>query len=315
MSFWHACSGVMTVFLLGLLGYLLARAGKIPESAMQVLPRFVTTIVLPPYLLRNITSTFERDQLLHLVYGLVIPFASIFAVMLFAALLCKALKVRKGRRGIFKIAIVTSSTMNIGLPINVALFGDGSLPYVLLYFFANAVTFWTLGNYFIAHDGESAAVKLFSMQTLKQICSPPLMGFLLGVALVMLDVRVPVFLDKAFKYVGDMAIALSLMYVGVMLNDISFREAHMGRDELVVFAGRFIVSPLTVLLLSFVFPVPALMRNVFIIQSSLPVMMNLAILSGYYKADVKFGTLLTSVSTLISLITIPLFMMLIAAFL
>ena len=315
MAFWNACSGVLTVFCLGVLGYLLARANKLPESLVRILPRFVTTIVLPPYLLRNITSTFDRDQLLHLVYGLVIPFISIFAVMAFAALLCKVMKVRKGRRGIFKTAFATSSTMNIGLPINVALFGDASLPYVLLYFLANAVTFWTLGNYFIAHDGESANVRLFSMQTLKQVCSPPLMGFLLGIVLVLLDVRVPGFIDKSFKYVGDMAIALSLMYVGVMLNGISFREVHMGRDEMAVFAGRFLISPLTVLFLSFVFPVPALMRNVFIIQSSLPVMMNLAILSGYYKADVKFGTLITSVSTLISLVTIPLFMVLIATFL
>lgn len=315
MAFWNACSGVLTVFCLGLLGYLLARAGKIPDSMVRVLPRFVTTIVLPPYLLRNITSTFEREALLQLVYGLVIPFASIVAVMTLAALLAKVLRVRKGRRGIFKAAFATSSTMNIGLPINVALFGDSSLPYVLLYFFANAVIFWTFGNYCIAHDGESANVKLFSKQTLKQVCSPPLVGFMAGIALVLLDVRLPVFLDKSFKYVGEMAIALSLMYVGVMLNGISFSEVRLGKDELMVFAGRFIVSPIVVLLLSFAFPVPPLMRNVFIIQSSLPAMMNLAILSGYYKADVKFGTLVTSLSTLISLVTIPLYMVLIATFL
>ncbi|CAK7023558.1 MAG: hypothetical protein DELT_02512 [Desulfovibrio sp.] len=315
MAFWNACSGVLTVFCLGLLGYLLARGEKIPESLVRILPRIVTTIVLPPYLLRNITSTFEREQLLHLVYGLAIPFISIFAVLALATLIERVMRVRPGRRGVFRTAFATSSTMNIGLPINVALFGDVALPYVLLYFLANAVIFWTLGNYFIAHDGESADVKLFSKQTLKQVCSPPLMGFLLGIALVLFDVHLPDFLDKSFKYVGDMAIALSLMYIGVMLNGISFSEIHLGKDEMAVFAGRFLLSPVAVLLLSFVFTVPPLMRNVFIIQASLPVMMNLAILSGYYKADVKFGTIVTSVSTLISLVTIPLYMVLIATFL
>ena len=44
--------------------------------------------------------------------------------------------------------------MYIGLPVNLALFGDEALPFVLLYFFANTVFFWTVGNYSISHDKE-----------------------------------------------------------------------------------------------------------------------------------------------------------------
>ena len=99
-----------------------------------------------------------------------------------------------------------------------------------------------------------------------------------------------------------------------MLNDIRFAEARLESDMVVVFAGRFIISPLCVIGLSFLFPVPELMRNVFIIQSSRPVMRNVAILSGYYKADAKYAAMLTSVSTIISLGTIPLFMVLISHF-
>lgn len=315
MAFLNACQGVLTIFCIGLLGYILARGGKIPATLVKVLPRFVTTIVLPPYLLRNITSAFDRDQLIHLLFGAIIPFLSILATFGMAMALSKLMKVADNRKGIFRTGFSTSSTMNIGLPINIALFGETALPYVLLYFFANAVLFWTFGNYSIAHDGESAGVRLFSLQTLKQVCSPPLIGFFAGISLVLLDVHLPSFVDKSFKYVGEMAIALSIMYIGIVLNDISFKDFRLERDVAVVFAGRFLVSPLCVLLLSLIFPIPPLMRNVFIVQSSLPVMMNVSILSGYYKADVRYATLLTSVSTIISLVTIPLYMAIIARYL
>ncbi len=315
MAFWNACSGVLTVFAIGLLGYLLTRKGWIVPKTAASLPKFVTSIVLPPYLLRSTTSTFTHDQLLHLLSGVLIPFLSIFICFGLGVALTKILKVAPNRRGIFRTSIATSSTLNIGLPINIALFGESSLPYVLLYFFGNALFFWTVGNYSIAHDGASASVKLFSRDTVKKIFSPPLIGFACGIALVLLDVPLPSFLDKSFKYVGDMAIPLSIMYIGIVLSDITAAQCKFDRDVIVVFIGRFVISPLTVLGLSMIFPIPDVMRNVFIIQSSLPVMMNVAILAGYYKADVQYGTVTTSMSTVLALFTIPLYMVLIATFL
>ena len=312
---YHALSGVLTIFCIGFLGFVLAKKGLLGPEMTRALPKFVTVVVLPPYLLHNTTANFEREQLLQLMYGAVIPILSIGLTYALACLLARLLRVRAGRRGIFRTAFASSSALNIGLPINIALFGEASLPYVLLYFFGNGIFFWTVGNYSIAHDGESASVKLFSLTTLKQICSPPLLGFLAGVALVLLGLHLPSFLDKTFKYVGDMAIALSIMYVGIMLQGIKLGEYKLERDFWVVMLGRFVISPLTVLALCSLISVPPMMRNVFIIQSSLPVMMNLAILSGYYKADARFGTMLTSFSSVISLFTIPLYMLLLLRFL
>ena len=78
MAFFNACFGVLTVVLIGLLGYSLARRGTLPASLAAVWPKFVTTIALPPYLFRNITTTFERDELLPLLSGLSIPLLSFF---------------------------------------------------------------------------------------------------------------------------------------------------------------------------------------------------------------------------------------------
>ena len=311
MAFFNACSGVLTIFLVGLLGYILARKGWVAPDTAAVLPKFITTIALPPYLLRSITSSFGREQLIHLLYGAVVPFLSIFIAFFLAYMLSRALNVAKGRQGIFRTAFATSNTMNVGLPINIALFGETALPYVLLYFFANAIFFWTVGNYSIAHDGEGAQAKLFSLNTLKQICSPPLMGFACGIALVLLDLHLPEFIDKTFKYVGDMAIALSLLYIGIILKDTSLREYKFDRDIAWVLAGRFFISPALVIGLTTLITVPELMRNVFVIQSSLPVMMNAVILAGHYKADLRYATVAISLSTILSMLTIPAYMLVI----
>lgn len=311
MIFSNAFSAVLTIFCVAFLGYLLKRKGWITDDTAKVMPTFITTIVLPPFLLRSVTTTFEHDQLLELLSGSVVPFISIIGCFCLAAVIARLFKIAPNRRGMFKVAFSTSNTMNIGLPINIALFGNSAVPYVLLYFFANVTFFWTVCNYSIAHDGIGKDVKLFSMDSVKKIFSPPLVGFMLGMLLVIFDLHLPAFIDKTFKYVGDMTIGLSIVYIGVMLGDVAFSEYHLERDLVLVLLGRFVVSPLSIILVSFFLPIPDMMRKVFIIQSSLPVMMNAAILAGHYKADVKFTAVIISVSTLMAMGTVPLFAMLV----
>lgn len=50
----------------------------------------------------------------------------------------------------------------------------------MLYYMANTTMFWTLGVYHIVNDslGGKGNMPLFSLQTLKKVFSPPLLGFL-----------------------------------------------------------------------------------------------------------------------------------------
>ena len=314
-AFLAACGGVSTIFLVGLLGYILARRGWVGAEMISNLPRIITNIVLPVYLFRNITTGFERGQLLQLLYGSLLPLCSLSFSFASAFLLARVMDVRHGRRGIFRTGFSVSSAAIIGLPVSAALFGEGALQYALLYFFANAVFFWTIGNYSIARDAENAYVRVFSLETLKRICSPPLMGFFAGMAMVLLGLHPPLFLDKTLKYVGDMAIGLSIMYTGMRFNGVDVKTVSMERDVLLVFFGRALFSPLCVLALSYIFSIPPLMRNVFIIQAALPVMVQVPVIAGYYKADSGYASMITTFSTIVCLATLPLWMVFISTFL
>ena len=305
MTLFNAFSGVFTVFLVAFLGYALRRKRWVGEEALKALPRFITMIVMPPFLLRSITATFEKEQLLGLLSGTLVPAVAITVFFCLAYLFSVVFAVREGRRGAFITAFAASNTLNVGLPINIALFGEGAIPYILVYFFAHDILFWTVGNYLLARDGEQTHVKLLSLESAKRVLSPPLIGFALGMALVLLDIQLPAFLDKTFKYVGDMAIALALMYIGIMMGEIRLKDLAPDRDALLVLAGRCLICPLIVLALAAVFPVPETMRNVFVLQAAMPVMLNAAILTGYYGGDVKFMTVVASLSTMLVVVTVP----------
>lgn len=309
----QSVESVLSLFLIGLVGYILDKKGWFGEESKTMFPRLLTFITLPPYMIHNVMKTFSRDELIHLIYGSAVPAASITITFLIGHLLSKFMKKPEGRRGIFTVGIFTSNTIYIGLPLNIALFGEEAIPYVLLYFFANTTFFWTLGNYLLSLDGDRPRQeKIFSSATLKRIFSPPFLAFALGVVMVMLNFRLPVFLMDAAGYVGGLTSPLAIFFIGIVLAGVKISQIKLDRDVLMLLFGRFVVSPASIILLTRLVDLPPLMTKVFIIQAALPVVTSAVILSAYYRSDSQYASVVVSLSTLLTMIVIPLIMVIIS---
>lgn len=308
----HAIEGVLTLLLMGLVGYMSARKGWFTDDAKAALPKLITYVSLPLFLLCNLTSTFKRDELVHLAYGAIVPMLAMLICWGISLVLGRLLRIDKKHIGLFHTSFITSNSIFVGIPVNIALFGDASLPYTLLYFFANTIFFWTVGNYYISADASAGTVKIFSKATWKKIFSMPIIGFIAAVTLIMLDLQLPDFLLNTARYLGNITTPLAIILIGVILHGIDLKKTRLSKDILWVMVGRFIVSPLSILLVVYFIPVPDLMRKVFIMQASLPAMVQTVVLSSFYKTDTEYATLIVSVTTLASIVTIPILMMLIS---
>lgn len=303
----HAFAGIFSLLLVVATGFLLARLGWFPKPCRKLLPRLVTNVSLPPFLGCTIVSSFNRDSLLPLLYGSVAPLLAM--ALLFAAAwpIGRALRVPASRFGLFCACISNPNTIFIGIPVNIALFGQDALPYVLLYYFPSTFFFWTVGNFFIARDESRSHARASAFQWQK-IISPPMYGFLTGLTIVCLNLEVPDFIFDAARITGEMTTPLALIFIGVTMAAMDFSKLRFSRDISAALLGRMVASPLLMAALVRIFDLPALMGKVFIIQSSLPVLMQVAILSAYYDTDPDYGSLMVCLSTILSIITVPVYM-------
>ena len=310
----QAFSCVMILVLLGLLGFVLERRGWFPLEVKTVWPKLVIVISVPPYLFSYIYKTFTRDDLLPLLYGSAAPAISIAVTFFIGLALSRLISVPKGRRGVFCAGFPTSNTMFMGIPVNIALFGEAALPYVLLYYFANTIFFWTLGNYLISLDGQKAPGKFLSPDLLKKVFSPPIVGFLAGIIAVLLNLNPPIFLLQSAAYVGGLTTPMAIMFIGLTIAAVNFKTLKLNRDLLALMAGRLLICPLSIILIMRLFDLPVLMVKVFIIQASLPMMTGVALVAAYHQADTEYASTAVSINTLVSIITIPLYMILLSLY-
>jgi predicted permease len=111
--------------------------------------------------------------------------------------------------------------------------------------------------------------------------------------------------------IGNLTTPLSLFYVSIIIYQMGFKRFSLDKDTILTFLGRFIVTPLLVIILNYFIPLPKLMRDVFIIMSAMPVMVNSAIVSRIYGGDYEFAVIMITYTTLLSIIVMPFYMVLI----
>ena len=244
MVFLHALQGILSLQIIVSVAYVLARKGWFSPETQILLPRLVTTVALPSYLFYTITHSFGRDDLVHLLYGSLFPLLSILLTFGVAWLIATIARVERRHFGLFCTSFSTSNTVFIGLPVNLALFGDAAAPYVLLYFFANTSFFWSIGSYLISHDNEELRGSATLLDNVRHIFSPPMLGFLAGLAMTLLGLGLPGFVQEALRYMGNLTTPLALIFIGICLYKMDLRHLHLSRDLVLALLGKLVLCPL-----------------------------------------------------------------------
>lgn len=309
--FLRSISGILVILGMILVGFVIGEKGWFDDKSRGLIAKLVTQVALPCYMLYTITQRFTAADLLKMLPALRFPALSMVILFGVATGVARIFAVRQDRQGLFISMFFNSNTIFVGLPINQALFGDASIPYVLIYYMCNTTFFWTLGTYLIQRDGEGEAQ--FDLKTsLKKVFSPPLMGFLLGLVFVMLQIKLPAFLASDLQYLGNLTTPLSMIFIGLSVSHVGVKQLVLGKDQLLILVGRFLVSPLLMATIVYWAPLPSLMKQVFIIQSAMPVMTNAPVVARLYGADSDYAAVMVTETTLATMVVIPILMLLMA---
>ena len=309
--FLRSISGILVILGVILVGFVIGEKGWFDDKSRGLLAKLVTQVALPCYMLYTITQRFTAADLLIMLPALRFPALSMVILLGIATAVARIFAVRQDRRGLFISMFFNSNTIFVGLPINQALFGDASIPYVLIYYMCNTTFFWTLGTYLIQRDGKGEAQ--FDLKTsLKKVFSPPLMGFLLGLVMVMLQIKLPAFLASDLQYLGNLTTPLSMIFIGLSVSHVGVKQLVLGKDQLLILLGRFLVAPLLMASIVYWVPLPSLMKQVFIIQSAMPVMTNAPVVARLYGADSDYAAVMVTETTLATMVVIPILMLLMA---
>lgn len=302
----QAFGSVATIFIMIAIGYILAAKGMLNDKTNKLFSKLFINISLPLLIIVSLPARFTLEELIGSSTGILVAFISILVAYAIAYIIARIIKVEEKERGLFCVLISFCNSLFIGLPINISLYGEESTGFVLLYYIANTTLFWTIGVYNIRRYSASNE-NMSIIDSIKKVFSPPLIGFLIGVFLIVFKINLPIFITDAFQYIGNLGTPMSMFFIGTVIYNIDFKEIRIDLSTIMVLLGKFLITPLVVMFVLSFFDLPSTLNKVFIIQGAGPIISQAALVAENYGVNSKYAAFMVGLTTILYMFIIPIY--------
>lgn len=317
--FWTSIQSVLAIMFMIAIGYFADQKNWFDQQFSKSLSKIIMQVALPASIFMSMMEHFKPNQLANLSIGLIYSILSISIGLLLASLIVSFLKLSKGQRGLMITAMNFANTVFIGMPLNEALFGTISIPYLLVYYIVNTIMLWTVGVWIIAADDPTINSKGQKVKfDWHHLIPAPLWGFIVALPFIFipwLKTHLLIsFVTTTLSKIGGLVTPLSLIYIGIMLSNFGLKNMKFDRSVIVTLFGRFVTAPIIMTILIFIgaqagLTIIPVFYKTLIIQAATPTFAVLPVLATTYHSDVQFATNIVVTSSVLFIIVVPIIML------
>lgn len=295
---------VAPIFLILLLGFGLRRVGVLTEESDRSLLGLVVNVLLPCLILEVIIG---NEALLEPRNLIVPPLLGMGFVLLGYAVAWPLAGVfgLRGRaaRGAFTFCVAVQNYGYIPLPIILALFGRETAAVLFGFSLGVEIAFWGVGILILNRPQGRAW---------RRIVNVPILSIIVAVTLNLVGAAawIPVWVDTTWTMLGACAVPLALLLTGAVFADFAYPRHLFAekRGVVLAIALRLGLFPVLMLLAARYLPLDEQLRIVLAVQAAMPAAVAPLAIAKHYGGDVPTALRVVLSTTLLGLVTIPLWL-------
>lgn len=296
-SFFVVAQQVVILFILMSIGVLCNKIGWLDSKAVKSLTNIVLYFVTPCVIINSFNREMDRTLLRGLWVTALLSFGiQIFSIIL-ASLVFRGNQNEENR--VLRFASVFSNCGFMGLPLQQALLGTVGAFFGAVYIAVFNVIVWTYGIWEMSGKKEEISLK-------KLVLNPGILGTAIGMIIFLLEIRLPEVVAAPVRYLACLNTPLPMIIIGYYLGNLTVGAFKKNLKQYLVIALRLFVVPVAAILAMYLLKVDSIIAVVCVIACAAPTASITAMFATLFGKDASLGAQMVSVSTLISLISIPL---------
>lgn len=293
--FWTAASQVGTMFLMMAVGFALARLGKLTPASIPQLTNLLLNAVLPCMLVDSLQIA-RTPALLETMGRAAVLTAALYALFcLLTALLFRRQAPATGK--VLRFGTLYGNVGFMGLPLVQLVLGDQAMIYGVITLVVFNLYNWSQGVVLMGGRGQ--------VSLRQAVLNPGILGTAVGLALFLGNCTLPAMVGSAVRFLGSMNTPLAMVIIGAQMAAADWGAVFRNRSILASALVKLALMPLlTALLLLPLRPEPGLYRAA-VLLAGVPTASITAMFAQRYGQDVSTSAQLVTVSTLLSILTLP----------
>ena len=296
MNFFDVLGEMLVILFAIVAGFAAKRLGYLGGETDQKLSKLLLNITMPSMILASVITGDELPEAGVILS--VLKVGAVFYVLSFAVALAvpRFLPGTPAQKGVWRYALSFPNVGFIGYPVAMALFGQEALFYAVVLALPFNVLSYSLGPLMLA------GMARFRW---KQLLSPCIVASVGALVLALTRLRPPALAGEMLDFVGSITVPLSLLVVGSFLADIPAGQVFRSAKLWLLSILRLLVLPVVLWAILRTMSTDALVLGIAVTQIAMPVAVNGTLLSMEYGGDTASMAQITFLTTLGSILTIP----------
>jgi len=308
-SLLHSLSAVSVILILTACGYVFSSLGWIRPDTKAFFSRYLMRFAVPVMCVYSLRTNLTLDLLRGSGRLLLVPAVTSATLFALSYLVGRLLRLAPKQLCVFMMMSSLSNAVFIGYSMCLELFGKASTPYAMTYYLVNTSFAQFVGVTMIrrsgGYGGHSPREAVLSF-----LKTPPIIGVLLGILLILIDWTPPSLIMSCARYVNNTVTPLALLLSGHIIREIGWKNLRLDRTLGLCMGFRFLAAPGLCLLMCALLGVGGLGRSVLTVQTAMPVLTHTVVASAEYGGDEQLAAQGVAVTTLACFVVIPVLMLL-----
>ena len=289
-------SQVITLFLLMAVGYVLGRMGRIDKAGCAQFTFLLLYIVTPCVIVDTMQVQLEDSLLRELGLGLLLTLGLYLCYSLFALPVGRTAP--PDTRAPLQFGAIYGNVGFMGLPLAEAVLGSEARIYAVLTMVVFNVYSWTHGVLLMGERKDLSPVRA--------VLNPGIVSLVLGLPCLLFGLRLPGSAQTAVSFLADLNTPLAMVVIGVQMSAVNLPATL--RQVLLYFvsAVRLVIFPFFTALVLLPFHLSTLLYCTMVILSGAPTAGLTSMFAQRFGRDTASAAQLVSLSTVLSIFTLPL---------
>lgn len=291
---------VFVLFILMGIGYVLAKTGFIDKKGSDQMTTLLCYVVLPCAILNSFQMKFTSNMFHNFLIMCAVTFGiHIFNILMSNVVFNKRTIHDDEERCILRFSSTYCNSGFMGFPLLESLAGANGLFYGSAFNSVFGLFLWTHG--FLIFSG-----KFDKKSIIKAVLNPNILASLIGMILYCFSITLPAPIALSVKYIAQLNTALSMIVIGTTMTQISLTKIFTSLHVYIGVAMRNLILPFALLFILYAIGIRGELLLCSLIPAACPVAGFSVLFSKLTGKNVAFPCKVMTLSTIASLVTMPL---------
>ncbi len=287
---------VIILLLLILTGFILTKGKILTENGSKSMTDIVLTIVTPCVIIKSFMREYDKALLKSLLIAFLIAFLCHIGFILLSRVLLRSKDISSEK--VLQYGVIFSNCGFMSLPLQQSLLGDMGVFYGSSYIAIFNLFIWSYGIILMSGDKKYLSPK-------KLIINPGIIGLTIGLLIFLLSIPTPRILNDTVSYIASLNTPLPMIIIGYHLANSKISDGIKNiKCNFAIFLKLF-AFPLLALGVMYICGIRGTLLISSLISCSAPTAAITTMFSAKFGRDTSLSVNLVSLSTILSLISMP----------